>query len=270
MSETAVYRQRTNRTTLLLSVIPLIIGVGLIYLSGFLENHPRYASLTRELGSVFIAAVCLAGLWEFAAKRSFMVELLAASNLADRIHTTGVVGLSTRWSVDIPWDRLFIQASQIDIFLAYGVTWRGLFTGQLRQFATTHGTRCRIVLPDPDNENLVRAVAAQFGKDYDGMRTRIVSAKEDFVAAFEGIANPAFSYEIWYSQKPPLFSFYIFGEHAVVTLFRHVSAASNGIGFTVERGGDYYQFLSDEFKGFVDGERPLARRVVPTPAVVQS
>ena len=254
---TRLYRERTLLRTVAVSLGVVVLGIVLLLTSRSLQVDSVWHSITRDLGSLMVATVCVALLWELAAKRSLLSELLAVTQLAERIERTGVVGLADHWYNDIPWSRLFGATEDVDIFLAYGVSWRGVLGEEIARFGARSGTRCRVVLPDPDDPIVVAAVACQFGKTPDLIRERVLAAKNDFLANL-GSAQ----LEVWYSKRPPLFSFYLMGNSAVVTLYKHRSEPSNTIGLVCRRDGTFFEFLRKEFDSFV-GPASGARRAHP-------
>lgn len=254
MREGTLYEERTNLRAIVLTLALLMVGLLTIGVSRFFAPERVWYQVIHELGVILVATSPVAILWELFAKRALLTELLAATKLAERIRAVGLVGLATDWNQDIPWRQLFRDTTSVDIFVAYGITWRGVMGGILREFAARHGTACRVVLPDADSEAVMSSVACQLGKTSDEVKARVTAAKDDF-----GRLIP--QCERWYSARPPMFSFYIFDTHAVLTLYRHRSDPSDTIGLVVRKGGEYYGLLRKEFDSFVKGPEATARRV---------
>jgi hypothetical protein len=68
-------------------------------------------------------------------------------------------------------------------------------------------------------------------------------------------------FEVWYSSRPPLYSFVIVGDSAVVTMYKHQPGKPEVIGFVVRRGGHFVEFLERELAAFVSPESEFARLV---------
>jgi hypothetical protein len=99
------------------------LGVLLLVLSSFLAS-PELRAIVRDLGSLLIVSVAIAILWELHAKRAFVAELLATTNLAEDIETTGLAGASAKWHGEIDWRKLFASADTFELLFTYGRTWR--------------------------------------------------------------------------------------------------------------------------------------------------
>jgi hypothetical protein len=266
MPEPMLYKERTNLRTMVLALVVLGAGSLLLFISHQLSAHANWQALARDFGSLFVTIGCVTFLWELAAKRALVDELLATTNLTESIRSTGVMALAVHWYNDIPWGRLFADAEHVDLFVAYGVSWRGILGGELEKFAARSGTSCRIILPDPDNAEVMKAVATQFGRTEQSIHTRVTEGAVDFVTMLSRPGSQA-KHEVWYSSKPPMFSFFIIGNSAVITLYKHNSAQTNVVGLVVRREGAFYKYLEKELSALVEGPSPLARRVTIPPHI---
>lgn len=240
-----ILHERTTLRVILTAIAAAAVGVALLTLAANLESYPTVESIIREIGSLLIVSVALAFLWELAVKRAFVAELLSISGLVESIQRTGVTGLASSWQKDIPWTEMFKTAKTVDMFLAYGINWRGFIADDLAAFAKRPNTSCRILLPDVDDPAVVSALALMFQRPPKQIRDRVLEATEEFQTRLK-----ATKCEIWWTKRPPVFAFYLIGDAAVVTLYRYTSEITRLIGFTVRQGA-YYDFLKAEFDGII-------------------
>lgn len=203
-----VYRQRTNLQTILAAAIVFALGILLLVGSRELTDHPVLQFLAGNLGSLCVASIVLSLIWELTAKRSFLAEILAHSGLARQIDQSGVLGLPIKWNQDIPWPRLLRETSHVDVFVAYGNNWRGAHGDEWKRFAQRKGTSCRVILPDPDDEAVVAALACQFKRNPELIRSRIREATREFSEAFSSPGGREPRCKIYYNSRPPLFFFF--------------------------------------------------------------
>ena len=260
MTDNLVYKERTTFRTIAFALVVFIVGAVLLWVSQLLASWPVWAAIVRDLGSLLVATVCLGVLWELAAKRSFLAEVLNATHLSSGIQTTGLIGVQSRWYDDVPWKAMLASADRVDIFLAYGVAWRGVMADELGKFAIRNGSFCRIILPDPADKAVIAAMASNFRRGEEEIIQRVTSAKKEFVERLSAPGTKA-RFEVWYASRPPLYSFVIMGDSAVVTMYKHQSGQPEVIGFVVRRGGHFFEFLERELAAFVSPESEFAKLV---------
>lgn len=170
------YKRITNIKTYIVAIIMFVVGIVLILLADLIDwgtNLLSLQTLLRDFGSLLIASIAVAVVWELFSKRAFYAEALAASNLVDDIITTGLIGASARWHGNVDWQRLFRGASTIRILFIYGRTWRNTHRDDLLNFAIRANTSAVIVLPDPTNEILLASISQRTGIEIQELRNRI-------------------------------------------------------------------------------------------------
>lgn len=270
---TDVYRERTTLRTLLLAVIVGAVGVILLALASawsWLEVHPGWQTVVRDLGGLLVATVTLALLWELFARRAFLEELLAETKLAEEIQTTGLVGISAKWHGQVNWSSLFRSSSSLDLFFCYGGTWRNTYIDELRKFVGRPGTRATIVLADPDDERLLTELSLRFNSTPDAIRTKINDARHAFVEIFEPAVAEGRDFSVWYAAVTPVFSCYFFDGTGIITLYKHKVQRAEVPTIVVKRGGDLYDFFRIEFDALTSGPTPIGRRVFPGESQTQA
>lgn len=265
MSDQKLYKQLTNLRTYIPSAILAVVGILLLTFADFLDwkNHLSFQSLTRDIGSLLIASVAVATVWELFSKRAFFAEALAISKLADELNVTRLTGLSAHWQGSVDWSNLFRSARNIKIFFAYGRTWRNTYLADLTSFAMRPNTKATIVLPDPSDKSVMISITQRMGIDPDDLSKRISEATQEFIDIFKKSGKEKEKLEIWYIPFAPTYSYYCFGEKAVFTLYHHKAERADCPTFTIEQGGSLYDFFEDDFENLVKQEMPRAKKVFP-------
>jgi hypothetical protein len=229
----------------------------------------------RDFGSLLIASVTVALLWELYAKRAFIDELLsqgrasindliARTILARELQEAGLRAFTTDFAHQVKWLDLFMGARRVDLFFSYARSWMNTNNEQLRKLATRADARIRVVLPDPENDQIVSELARRFGKSSDEIRANIRASTDDllqiFVAPFPEDTAPDFS--LFYANTAPQFTFYRFDNRSVLALYKHREGRGGVPVFEAEEGGTIHLFVQQEMDAFI-GDEQLARRVHP-------
>jgi hypothetical protein len=262
MTSQKLYSERTSLRSIILALLALIIGIVLLLLS---ENRQQIKDISwlqailRDLGALLVSTVTIATLWELAAKRAFLTELMSKAKLAEDIRSSGIVNLTDDFYGEIDWKKMFKSVKKMDIFFAYGHTWRGTNASELKDLAKRSDVRIRVVLPDFNNEQLMHELGKRFRKEPDEVKRLINEAADDFKGLFKD-AN----FSLWLLPESPVFSFYRFDHLVVLALYKHGLGRGNVPTFIVEQGGKIYDFVRLEFEEFI-GENGLARKIFPEP-----
>jgi hypothetical protein len=113
--------------TVIIAVVTGLVGLGLLYMTGRDDwwKHAHGArALIEAVGALLIASVALGLIWEYAGKRAFVREILAAASAGADLETLGIDRMSMNY-IEVPdWSALFAGVQKLDVFVAYGRTWR--------------------------------------------------------------------------------------------------------------------------------------------------
>lgn len=263
--ESAIARQRRFPEHENTTLRTLLFGAGVALLGGLLlwwsTNMPPGPgqSVVEQTGGLFIGSVALGLLWELGAKRSFRNEILATSKLGSQVDVFGLSWVGTWDDVDTgKWDDLFSGASRVDIFFAYGSTWRNTHNGRLRQLAGRSGVTLNVYLPDPTKSEVMTPLAARFGgMAAEKLADKILESARDFYALRQ--PNGA-TIQVHFFPKDSVFTVYRFDGSAVMTLYSHQVDRADVPVFICQAGGDLYDFIDDEL-----GSIQTQSRDAPTP-----
>src|SRR5438105_9068919 len=123
-----LYRERTSLRTFLAAALVLLLGIALLGISNGWDwlriNHLVINAVVRDMGSVLVASVAIALIWELSSKRAFVDELMSKgrSSVQDLIAKTiltqelkgaGLSAFTTDFSYGINWLGMFRNARRL-------------------------------------------------------------------------------------------------------------------------------------------------------------
>lgn len=175
------------------------------------------------------------------------------ATLAADIRDAGLVRVGSNYLNELEWEELFAGVRQLDIFVAYGQTWRNLHARHLHDLASRPGSRIRVFLPDPDDDVAIAMLADRFAITVGELRRRIEATRHDY----ELLRQPAGAeLEILYRPGDRLYSFYRLDETAVLGMYSHSRNRMPSIPVLVCRApGSLYQFITDELRNIEQQSR---------------
>lgn len=255
-------KERTTLRIWLTSLIVAIFGCGLLIvaeLNRIWIGYESIQSVVRDMGSLLIASVAIALLWELIGKRAFQDELLEKIRLSEDIRICGIIGFTPNFRRNIDWEALFHNAKSIDLFFIYGRTWRHTHGDQLLEAAKRH-VRFRVVLPDPDDDIIMSIFARRFiGMSKEQIRDSIKEAAEDFkrLQAIGARVN------VWYLNDIPMYSFYRFDSTTVWAVYSHQRNFNQKPMpvFILNEDGELYKFVRSDFEAVVNENNGLAKLI---------
>ena len=253
--------------TLIISIVLVCFSILIIFLGVSLRKPPgeRFIDIvgtTLEClgGGVFVlAAVSL--IWDLFIRRDFLQEVLEKARISRDISFWGIEKITDSFHDEIDWKSLIQNSNKIDIFFAYGRTWRGAHEFDLRQAAENKDVRFRVVLPDPDNQQLLSELARRFILTPDEVKRRIEEASTFFKTLNLKQNGEGAAIEIWYLPESPVFSFYRFDSTGILALYRHKKEKGSVPTIVCKKGGSLYDFIRQEFDVMINSTTPMARRI---------
>lgn len=259
MPSPKLYSERTSLQTIVVALFAFLMGIALLFASEMsqqLKDIPTLQAVVRDLGSLLVSTVTLATLWELVAKRAFVAELMAQAKVAEEVQATGIITVTTDFQRGIDWQSLFKTVKNLDIFFSYGRTWRSTNVAELRNLAQRPKIEVRVVLPDPNNDELMKELGRRYRKQPDEVKASILEASDEFQNIFK---NANFS--LWFLPESPMFSFYRFDHKIVLALSKHGTRGGDIPTFLVQEGGTIYKFVMEELKMFIQEPDGLAKKV---------
>lgn len=234
----------------MIASIATVIAITLMYIGGrddFWKNRDGLQALINALGSTILVSVALGILWELVGRRSFSREILESARTVADLDQVGLVRIGTSYLQDPDWDQYFSSVRKLDIFMAYGRTWRNNNLDNLRKVARRSGARMRVYLPDPNDQRSIEGLAYRFNMTDQNLREAIIESRDTFISL--RVAGGA-DIKVFYRPGEAVFSCYRFDDKAILTLYSHARERCPVPTFVCKSGGTLYNFVRSEFDAF--------------------
>ena len=254
-SDLSLLVERVTLRVALVSLVTVLLGLMLWYSASFVEatNHHNLAVLMGESGAALFIAGILFFLWELAGKRAFADEILAKAKMSRDLADAGIEAVGESFQdISGDWEHLFKNACRLDLFISYGHTWRNTQIERLDKLLSDKDAKLRVVLPDPDHEQVVQNLAQRFEMTTEAVRHAIDDATEFFEHRKKRAQGTV---EIYYTAIAPLFSFYRFNNKAVFALYNHRLGRIAVPSFVCNADGFLYKYFTEEFEGILADEK---------------
>ena len=241
----SLQKQNTTLKSVLLALGVVVVAVVILYAAEKIPSiYPSWKALTAALGSLLIATVAFAVVWELFQKRLFRDELLDYFRLSENIQQSGVERIVYRFD-EIDWKEYFENCTNFDFFASYARSWRGTNESRLRELAARSGAKVRIVLPDPNNGLLVRQLAVRFRKSDEEIQRFINDAIVDYRRIF---TNKPCQFSLKLTDRPPTHAYYRFNERRISTLYNYKEEKGDVPVFILKQSGRLTNFFEHEFE----------------------
>jgi hypothetical protein len=195
--------------------------------------------------------------WEKAGKRAFADEILAKANMSRDLAEAGIDVVSHSFKDErINWDQLFKNACRLDVFVAYGHTWRNTQSERIDRLLSDPRAMIRIVLPDPEDTEVVSGLSGRFEMEPGVVKQEIEETRRFFERRLKKAKG---TIELYFTRIVPLVSFYRFNNKVVFALYNHRRGQQLVPSFICSKEGFLFEFFSDEFEGILGDTR--TRRV---------
>lgn len=230
-----------------------LTGIGVLFLaSPVLEGQVSAAvdATVREIGALLFAAGVLSVFWELLGRRALTKELLDAAKLSADIQNAGLRGVATHY-LDVEWDELLDGANHVDVFFAYGRTWRTAHATSLRRLIERNGTRLRVVLPDSDDKALMASLSAKFRYSAADLIKNIDDAERDVANLYRLAARDA-TVELRRTPEFPVYTYYRFDRRCFAVFYSQAPGRFEVPSFECEQGGWLSGFLRGQFDALWD------------------
>lgn len=258
--------ERVNLRVQLLSLVFAIVGIALMFVSPAVRDagYHKSATLMEESGAALFISGVLAVLWELAGKRGFADEILAKANMSRDLAEAGIdVAVYSFKDERIRWDQLFKSACKLDLFVAYGHTWRNTHSEKIDKLLSDADAKIRVILPDPAAEELVLALSVRFQMDAEIVKQEIGEAIKFFERKRKKAKGKI---ELYVTRIVPTFTFYRFSGKLVFALYNHREGQQAVPSFVCDKEGFLFKFFSDEFEGILIDKRTRPVEAAPSGA----
>ena len=194
-------------------------------------------------------------------------RILSLEKEIQPLQSAGIVNAVTAPYTEIDWVGLLKGAKKVDLLFAYARTWRMSHIVELTALACAAGTRIRVVLPDPDCDEVVTEMARRFGCTKEELRSRVNEAATDFLG-YKRLKTCKADISVWFYPFAPQYSLHRFDDFVVVSLYSHRLTRAGAVTFVIN-GGSLGSYMLDEFETLIrsDGKGRLVENMPATPAV---
>lgn len=240
----------------LFSLLLVLAGIGFLFLSANCEgwHWPICESVFREAGAFCLVTFILALWWEVIGRRSFTDELLSKIGMARDLELAGITTVAMDFRDSrIDWKDMFSSSSRLDVWIAYGSTWRNYHLAEIEEFLRQEGNLLQIAVPDLNDTRILQTLAERFSEDPARLQAKI----QETIREFRGLANGPGKVRIYLAKSVPLFTFYRFSNSAVIAFYNHRKGRLSVPTLVCRKEGTLYQYIGEEFAFLASGE-PLA------------
>jgi hypothetical protein len=246
-----VREMMTSYKTTLFAVVVVVAGLLVVWASDIsgLENHLTIQTIMNQIGGYLITTGVLATLWDLVAKRSLIDEVLEKAQVPPDVIKAGVDGLTTDMK-EVPWAKLFSRATSVELFVAYGSTWRKSNWSALAEFVATANNKLSVYLPDPEHGNTMAALAERFGYSEDKVKGEIADAVKDYSSLQKGKDSTVTLYR---RKGQPMYTAYLFDKKTIVVSLYANSTGRSATPILYLGKGTYLNFFVDDLNKVATG-----------------
>lgn len=247
---TKILKENLNLKAILLLLLLLVVGIISVEVSTLVMNDILKTLFIAIGSSLFITAL-ITVLWDIIGKRALIKEAMAIAQLSTEFEASGITKIYESFNdIEVSdWNLLFDSVTQLDIFVAYARTWRRTYADRLSEVAKNKDARIRVVLLDPNDNQVMTEVAMRFGYEPDQLKDYIEEHKSFFKELSDN--NPGGArIEVWFQKTPLNLSFYRFDEVIVLALY---TRREHGVAIPTFfcKDGTLSEFVREEFLSVV-------------------
>lgn len=247
--DTSLARVRTDRRTL--AILAVLVAIGVVLLEAGERSsdahHPIWRAILLSLGGLIVASATLSLVWQLAGQRRFAQEVLAAAGVAADVRRAGLRAISDEYLDIVDWPELFHHSAEIDLLASWGITWRRRYERQWIEWIQRPNVHLRVLLPDVDNDELVRHLAHRFNKEAEYVRERVTET----ATFYRGLATNSgsnTSVTVRHVVRAPVWAYYRMGFTSIVTLYPASLASTPGVPAMVfDDRGETGKFFRSQF-----------------------
>ncbi len=249
--------ERVNLRVVLMLIPVTVLGTGFLFWSRFAEawQHPIRAVVLREIGVFLFVTAALTLLWDIVGKRAFTDEVLAKANMSLDLADAGIEVFTADFrDHHIPWPELFKCANKLDLFVSYASTWRNNHLSYIERLLSRKDGQIRVILSDPNNDELLGVLAKRFGKEKDFLKKQIeesIKFWQERNKHSKEAENASDKVKIYLTDVTPFFTFYLFNTKAVAAFYNHRQGRIPVPAFVCDEDGYMFRYLTEEFEGIL-------------------
>ena len=188
-----------------------------------------------------IATVSLANVaWEVIAKKRFADSLLNQVKISQNIAKSGIDSIYIDFH-DIDWKHEFANTNSFTAAFVYAYSWRSQNDATIKEFVKKrkHRQKMRIIVPDPEIDEVVSDLDRRFGFETGKTKMNI----EDCIKYYCDLSVPVYLFEGTLQA-----SYYLMDKTALMSFFSHTKAKGTVPAIKANLHGNMYEYI----KGDVD------------------
>ncbi|GGG49753.1 hypothetical protein GCM10011374_10320 [Kocuria dechangensis] len=238
------------------STLLAFIGAAVMFVSNlpWLDGHEAWRTTFNQLGAIFVTTGGLGVLWDIRAKRAFMDEVIQKARLSSEVDSTGLDRATMDW-MDVPWSNLFSRAKRIEVFIAYGRSWRTRHWETLKEFATHDNHTLWMYFPDPEDEPTMHVLAQRYDYSVEKMKSHV----RDAAQAFSRLGNGSVAdVRVYYRAGDPTFTCYRFDDTYLITLYSHGREHGRVPTMLFDGKGSFGEFFKRDLEAIREQSTPVS------------
>ena len=260
MSKISPHRRVMTYWSVIVAVAMIVIGGGSLYFSSP-DKSAAWSLFAANVGGILVATGLISLIWELASKRLFLSEIFSVAELSEDIRRSGLARISTDFHQDLDWSQWLASATTLDVFFAYARTWRNTNRISLQGFARRSGSRMTLILPDPDNIEVMSQLERRFAKSAGSMKDLVNETIDEFTKIFDKKDGAKGRLEIFLTGVAPVFAFYrIDCKNYVITTYTHRDDKAAVPTIVCDRTGGLTDFIDREFDYLTDESKGHTRK----------
>lgn len=240
------YRRLNTWQTVVVCLLAFMIGLLLIYIAGDpdrFQAHPGLRALLNGLGGILAVSVGIGTVLNLLGKRALMREIFETAGLSRDVEMSGLRRIGMDYTTEPEWQECFSATRKLDLFFAYGRTWRNLNLTRLEALAAIKGAEINVYLPDLDDDLTHHILTTRFNMTSETLRGAVDEAREAYLGMrVEGGAKVS----VYRRPGDHTFSCYRFDTVAVLALYKHKKSRGDVPTLVVNKGGMLYEFVNEE------------------------
>lgn len=242
--------KKVSERTIITVLICIVIVAALFFLNYYLVDTIKRDSI-RILCSTLISTaetVLLANiLWEAIAKENFAKTLLDLVKLKGNIDETGIEEVYHSFN-SINWSELFRSTKNFTGVFIYAYSWRSHNREVIQEFAKKRGRVLTIIVPNPNNEDVMAALDNRFG--FEGGKTK--EKIEECISDFQQIGAKVMVYNGTLQS-----SYYLMDKRCVMAVFPHSKTKESVPAIKAKKGGHLYGFVEKDIHAIIEQSERL-------------
>ena len=235
----------TNRNvlTIIISAIVVlaILTINYYVLNGIQNDAVRILSITfmSTVATVILANV----LWEVIARESFSKYLLNQVKISENIAQSGIDTVYVDFK-EIDWKTELAKTNSFTAAFIYAYSWRSNNDTSIKTFAKKRSKRrkMRIIVPDPENSNIMTDLDRRFNFENGETRRRI----EDCISYYLELGATVYAFDGTMQS-----TYYLMDDDGIMAFFSHSAEKGSVPAIKASKKGEMYKYIEKDLEAMI-------------------